>query len=181
MIYLSMKISESSNLTAEQKETIFKLWNNEYPVGVSYKSISELEDYLSKLKNQSHYFAIDENNIIRGWAFTFERDNEKWFAVILDACVQRQGIGSSLLSHLKEKETILNGWVADYNKSVKQNGEIYLSPLPFYLKNNFVVCENIRMETEKISAVKIKWVIENDSNSNQRDIKEPNESSNRTT
>ena len=37
------------------------------------------------------------------------------------------------------------------------NNTTYVSPLDFYLKNGFTVCKEIRIESEKISAVKIVW------------------------
>ncbi|MCB0473527.1 MAG: hypothetical protein KDC56_10755, partial [Flavobacteriaceae bacterium] len=57
----------------------------------------------------------------------------------------------------KEKETELNGWVIDHDNDYKINGELYKSPLNFYLKNGFQKSSDRRLELEKISAVKIKW------------------------
>jgi len=51
----------------------------------------------------------------------------------------------------------LNGWVVDGERYIKSNGEKYLSPLEFYKKNDFEILVGERLETEKISAVKIKW------------------------
>jgi len=38
-----------------------------------------------------------------------------------------------------------------------QNGVGYKSPFLFYIKNDFSVFENTRIENEKISAVKTNW------------------------
>lgn len=91
------------------------------------------------------------------WAATFERDEEKWLAMILDTMAQRKGLGSALLKTISNQQGDLNGWVIDHDREIKQNGSPYLSPINFYVKNNFVICSSVRLETEKISAVKIKW------------------------
>jgi len=155
-----MRFIETNYINQDQKNAILRLWNKEYPDQLRFPDMIDLDIYLGNLENQSHYFAIDKNEKIIAWTFLFERENEKCFAMILDSSFQRKGLGTSLLQRLKEKETILNGWVIDHANYIRQNGEIYASPLSFYLKNDFVVCKNIRLETEKISAVKIKWQIQ---------------------
>jgi hypothetical protein len=39
----------------------------------------------------------------------------------------------------------------------KANGEIYHSPLKFYQKNGFQILNQIRYESNLLSAVKIQW------------------------
>jgi hypothetical protein len=56
----------------------------------------------------------------------------------------------------------LNGWVIDHNNDRKKNGLIYVSPLKFYEKCGFEIQNYMRLELDKISAVKIKWTNEND-------------------
>ena len=68
-----------------------------------------------------------------------------------------KGFGTQLLNLGKEKESVLNGWVIDHDKDKKRNGENYISPLNFYLKNGFEVFPDNRLELEKLSAVKIRW------------------------
>ena len=89
-----------------------------------------LENYISQLK----YTPLQEEKI-KGWYFDFNRDSEKWFAMILDASIQGQGFGRQILNQAKEKESELNGWVIDHNNDLKANGEYYKSPIGFYLKN----------------------------------------------
>ena len=84
-------------------------------------------------------------------------EHEKWFAIILDSNFHGKGFGTKLLSLGKEKESELNGWVIDKQDDKRKNGELYKSPLNFYLKNGFEKFDNERLELEKISAVKIKW------------------------
>ncbi len=84
--------------------------------------------------------------------------NEKWFAMILDSQIQGKGFGTHLLNEAKQSVTELNGWVIDHNNYKKTNGTTYKSPIDFYLKNNFIILSETRLEISKISAVKIKWI-----------------------
>ena len=152
-----MEIVEKKVLSLEQKEVLCQLWNNEYPEKLSYKKTEEFDMYLNSLSNTKHYLLIVEANEIKGWAFTFLRDDEVWFAIIVDDQMQGKGKGSLLLDELKKGKNNLNGWVVDHENDSKQNGEAYTSPLLFYIKNGFTICNGTRIENEKISAVKINW------------------------
>lgn len=140
-----------------EKREILNLWNDEYPEKLNYHTLSEFEEYLRSLTGQSHILMINENQSIIGWYFDFIRKNERWFAIIIDSKYQGKGLGTKLLKLGKEKESELNGWVIDKLGSKKRNGELYKSPLNFYIKNGFEKFENERLELEKLSAVKIKW------------------------
>lgn len=70
---------------------------------------------------------------------------------------QGNGYGSTILNRAKVRESELNGWIIDHNNYKKKSGEVYRSPLTFYLKNGFVKIENSRLASEKIAAVKMKW------------------------
>lgn len=94
---------------------------------------------------------------INAWAFTFLREEENWFAVILNSQIQRKGNGSLLINELKKNNANLNGWVIDHENEVKQNAAFYKSPIPFYIKNGFTILTEIRIETEKMSGVRINW------------------------
>ena len=85
------------------------------------------------------------------------RENKVWFAIIIDSQIQGRGKGSLLIKELKKSNDNLNGWVIDHENEIKNNATPYKSPLLFYVKNGFTVCSEIRMENEKISAVKINW------------------------
>lgn len=122
-----------------------------------YKSFLDFENYLEILTNQSHIVMIDEKQCIKGWYFDFIRDEEKWFAILLDSKIQGQGFGTQLLKQAKEGASELNAWVIDHDNDLKQNGEFYKSPLPFYLKNGFEKHSGIRLELDKLSAIKIRW------------------------
>ncbi|MEO5889498.1 MAG: N-acetyltransferase [Ferruginibacter sp.] len=153
-----MKIIQKFSLTAEQKEGVRALWNQEYPEKLRHNNLSDLENYLQNLEDQEHFLLTDAEGKLSGWAFTFSREDERWFAIILGNNIHGLGFGRSLLNKLKEKDPKLNGWVIDHDSNQKRNGQFYKSPLDFYLKNNFEVIQDTRLETDNISAVKIEWV-----------------------
>ena len=152
-----MQFIKTLKLSKSQKQEICDLWNNEYPEKLNYRNLADFENYLKNLSIQSHIIMVDKDQNIKGWYFDFIRENEKWFAIILDSKFQGKGLGKKMLNLVKEKESELNGWVIDHSNDKKQNGEIYESPLSFYLKNGFEILMKNRLENEKISAVKIKW------------------------
>ena len=152
-----MEMIKTNSLSAAQKEHIFHLWNAEYPLQLQFSTIQDFENYLRALGNPTHYLALDEDKKIAAWAFVFEREQERWFAIIVDSQFQRSGLGTKILAAIKLNECLLNGWVTDHDRYKKADGTIYLSPEKFYRKNDFIFCDDIRLETEKLSAIKIKW------------------------
>ena len=152
-----MEVIETTGLTSEQKEIIYRLWNQEYPEKLMYKNLTDLDDYLNSLNETNHFLLSNDFGEIKGWAVTFLRDNEKWFVIIINGKIHGQGNGKLLLDKLKEEAHKLSGWVIDHNNDFKENGELYKSPLNFYKKNGFTVCPQIRFENESLSAIKIKW------------------------
>lgn len=154
---LKTNIIHTIDLSLEQKESLFELWNSEYPERICYSELSEFQDYLNILLNTKHYLLVDDLKQIQGWAFTFVREEENWFGIIVASKLQRKSFGTILLDELKKNNPVLNGWVIDHQNDVKRNKEVYLSPLDFYTKYGFIVNQSIRMQNEKISAVKIRW------------------------
>jgi len=152
-----MELIRTNHLSEDQKLQIFEIWNNEYPAKIAYKEISEFEAYLEKLADQHHILVLDENGHVKGWFFDFIREEDRWFAIIIDSSLHGKGIGSKILDLAKGSNTVLNAWVTDHNNDSKKNGQPYLSPLGFYVKNKFQVLSDIRMETDILSAVKIRW------------------------
>jgi GNAT superfamily N-acetyltransferase len=153
----NLKIIKTTELDNLVKQKVLSLWNSEYPEKLSYHSLGEFDLYLQGLKNLSHFLLTENLDEIFGWALTFERDNEKWFAIIIAEEVQGKGLGRKMLNKLKQTEPILNGWVIDHYNDKKKNGLMYVSPLKFYEKCGFEILTDIRLELNKISAVKIKW------------------------
>ena len=152
-----MKLIEKTFLNDNEKIQISKIWNNEYPITLNFSDSEGFDTYLNSLSDTIHYILENENNEILAWGCKFTRDNEKWFAVILDEKIQGKGKGTEILNAIKNNEITLNAWVIDKEIYTKLNGEIYKSPLNFYLKNSFNLCPEIRLENEKLSAVKITW------------------------
>jgi hypothetical protein len=156
----NLKIIKTTELNEQAKRQLLDLWNNEYPEKLSYNSLIEFDHYLQNLNNLKHYLLTGKIDKILAWALTFDRDNEKWFAIILSEKVQGKGLGRIMLDELKQVEPILNGWVIDHNNDKKKNGLTYVSPLKFYEKCGFEILTDNRLELDKISAVKIKWTNE---------------------
>tara|TARA_R100000935_G_scaffold41573_1_gene63221 strand:+ start:776 stop:1267 length:492 start_codon:yes stop_codon:yes gene_type:complete len=152
-----MKFIETNNLNHEEKKAVFDLWNQEYPKNLGYTKMDEFDYYLNKLEEKQHVLVKNENEQVLGWYSNFIRDSEIWFAMILDSSVQGRGIGSMLLNMAKKRQHVLNGWVIDHKLNFKANGSIYRSPLEFYIKNEFQLFPEIRLELPLISAVKISW------------------------
>ena len=153
----NLEIIQITELNEQAKKQVLDLWNSEYPEKLSYNSLTEFDDYLQNLTNQTHFLLTSGEDLILGWALTFDRDNEKWFAIILSEKVKGQGFGRKMLDELKQVEQILNGWVIDHNNDKIKNGQQYVSPLKFYEKCGFEIQSEVRLELDKISAVKIKW------------------------
>ncbi|MCX2743253.1 GNAT family N-acetyltransferase [Mangrovivirga sp. M17] len=153
-----MKITEKSELSESDKIQLIQLWNSEYPEKLIIKDLAHFENYLRTLEDQSHILVFDEDQYVKAWYFDFIRDGERWFAIIVDSQCQGRGLGSDLLNRAKERQNILNGWVIDNDSEIKKNGHPYFSPIDFYLKNDFKKLPGIRLELDKISAVKIRWV-----------------------
>ncbi len=152
-----MTFATTTFLNLQEKQAVFKLWNQEYPKNLSYSKLEEFDSYLLGLENPHHVLVKDELNQIWGWYVDFKREHEIWFAMILDASIQGKGIGAQIIEKAKNSNKILNGWVIDHVKYLKKDGSTYRSPLGFYLKNNFKVVKETRLELPKISAVKIIW------------------------
>jgi len=152
-----MKITTTHQLNLVQKEQVLQLWNNEYPEKLAYKNMADFESYLEKLSKVTHFLLANNDEKIQGWAITFKRENETWFAIILSENLHGKGWGTKVLNELKQNKKALNGWVIDHSDDKKRNGSFYKSPLEFYLKNGFEVLSNTRLELKIMSAVKIKW------------------------
>ena len=152
-----MKIIREKILNAGDKEVVFNLWNIEYPVNLSFATMAEMDSYLNTLSDLTFYLLKNETNQIEGWAMTFGREQEKWFAITISHEVQGQGKGRYLLDKLKSENDILNGWVIDHENYYKNDGQKYKSPLLFYKKNDFQIFPEYRLDIPILSAIKISW------------------------
>lgn len=150
---MNINVLHAKTLTPFQRSQIDFLWNVEYPVNL-FNRFSEL---LEGLENYNHYIIEDDKQNVLAWTTDFEKDNEIRFSIIVDSNHKHKGLGKTLLEKLKSQNAEFYGWVIDHNNDVKSNGYVYRSPLAFYLKNGFEILHDCRLETDIISAVKIKW------------------------
>lgn len=151
------RIIEVKDLSTIQKTQIVALWNSEYPIQLSFSNMDAFDSYLDGLEDKNHILLVDYNDMILGWLINFVREKENWFAMILNSAYQGKGFGTKLINQAKKNKMELNGWVIDHDNNIKLNGDNYQSPLKFYLKNDFKNIDDIRLETDKISVVKITW------------------------
>ena len=147
------RIEISKTITAIQAEQLDKLWNDEYPKNLN----NRFNILLHGIEEFEHHLLFSDTNEIIGWAVGFLRDEEIWFSTLVSSIHQHKGFGRMLINSLKQRHHELNGWVIDHNNDLKVNGEFYNSPMQFYLKNDFEIITGKRIETEIISAVKIRW------------------------
>lgn len=150
-----MQFSEKKVLSLEEKEQIRAIWNNEYPISIAHPTLESFENYLSSLEYTNHFIATESASIV-AWGVTFDRENEHWFALIIDRNFQGKGFGKELLQRMKLKEQILNGWVVIKNNSPRLDGSPYPLPLDFYLKYGFQKTELI-LESDIFTTLKITW------------------------
>ena len=154
---VNMKLQEKKTLEEQERKLLLQLWNDEYPIIISHSSLQSFNRYLDSLENVVHYLLMDlsHNDIIKGWAFTFDRDNLRWFAIILSPTIQKKGIGRIILKYLISKEKHLSAWVIDNDRYVKSNGQPYLSPLLFYTKLGCRISKKDTSTSGELSVVKI--------------------------
>jgi len=150
---MDVRILHTRVLSPLQLEQIDELWNRNYPVNLK----DRFRLLLVETTHQNHYLLLNCNNKLLGWAMDFERDDEIWFSIIVDKAEQGKGYGKQLVDSLKEKNSIINGWVIDTDTDLLHDGSNYISPLPFYQQQGFVVHTDKRIDTPIISAVKVSW------------------------
>lgn len=148
-----MNLIKQTNLTNKQFEKINQLWNQEYPINLNNRFPLLLND----CKVFSHYLFENENSEVIAWAVDFEKDNETHFSIIVDSNYKGKGLGKLLINQIKDENVNFYGWVIDHNEDLKENGEVYQSPIAFYLKQGFTIVPDCRLDTEMIKAVKIAW------------------------
>lgn len=157
----SFYVTETTSLQPAALPQLLRLWNQEYPARLSMPHVAALGAYLAPLGNPRHLLLHDGEGHIHGWAWAFDRDGQRWFAVILATALHGQGLGRQLMQQLQRKEHTLNGWVTDHNNDTRHDGTPYPSPLGFYLRCGFTVLHGQRLGNDKISAVKVTWTVGN--------------------
>jgi len=152
-----MKLIKTDCLNAIQKQALLACWNEVYPASLCYTSLDEMDMYFSKLSNVEFFLLEYDDLNATAFAYRFLRDKETWLTMLMPATLQRKGNGKVLLDVLKSGCVELNAWVVDHNHALMKNEYVYISPLWFYLQNDFAIVENVRLETEVISALKLRW------------------------
>ena len=152
-----MEIIKTKSLSLIQRDQINALWNSEYPV--------KLRDRFSILLEEStwhnHFLIEDSKRLIIAWAVMFEQSQQIRFSIIVSKDHQGKGLGKTLLDQMKLTHNEFYGWVIDHNNDLKLNGENYVSPLPFYLKQGFEIIRDQRIDNEMIQAVLVGWKKDN--------------------
>lgn len=146
-----MEIFTTKLLTSNQFYQIDKMWNEEFPINLKDRFALLLDN----VENYNHYI-IEENGEVMAWAADFEKDNEVRFSIIVSKNYQGRGLGNLLINRLKRDLGEFEGWIIDREDYLKQNGELYQSPIGFYRKLGFEIIENIRSDSDFITAVKIR-------------------------
>lgn len=152
-----MQFLQTDHLTEKQLSNIFELWNSEYPAILNYEKQEQFFHYLNGLEKCNHFLLMNDNDTVVGWAFTFIREGERNFGIMISSEFHGQGYGTVLLDYLKKSYEVLNGWVIDKGTFYKKNGAPYSLPAQFYIKNGFEVNEKEFFETDLFSSVRIKW------------------------
>ena len=148
-----MIIIKTKTLSEKHFTQINQLWNDEYPI----KLKDRFPILLDGVKDFNDYIIEDTEQNVIAWAVDFEKENEIRFSIIVNAKHKGKGLGGALVEKLKSENDLFFGWVIDHNNDLKSNGEYYQTPMPFYLKHGFEILNDLIIETEMISAVKIKW------------------------
>ena len=146
-------ILKTNKLSDSHLNQINQMWNDEYPI----KLKNRFPILLEGVENYHHYIIEDAEQNIMAWAVDFEKENEIRFSIIVNSIHKGKGLGSKLVERLKLENKLFYGWVIDHNNDKRESGELYINPMPFYLKHGFEILQNERIETEMIQAVKIKW------------------------
>ncbi|MCR8558033.1 GNAT family N-acetyltransferase [Mucilaginibacter sp. BJC16-A38] len=152
-----MKIITSPTLSDQQKERVLHIWNTEYPVKLQMPGMADFDNFLNTLINPKHYLMIDNDDVIIGWGNKYYIGDVTCFFIMISGEIHGKGYGTTLLNELKKGEKQLFGWAIDHNNDIKADGRPYPSPINFYLKNNFTINTEMRLEDEQLSAVNILW------------------------
>ncbi|GAA4458771.1 GNAT family N-acetyltransferase [Rurimicrobium arvi] len=152
----ALPLKHCAELSVRERDQLFHLWNREYPLSLRYADTAALDRYLAQLSNVRHYLLHNEGQL-QAWAVVFDRNDERWFAIIVDEAQQGCGTGRALLQQLQRDEPVLNGWVSDREGEYKADGSLYRIPLSFYLRNGFTIVPGERLELPQLSALKIRW------------------------
>ena len=97
-----MEIIEKPSLDQSELEQLLLLWNAEYPSQICYRNLNELRGYLDKVDPEKHLLVRLEDELC-AWMILFQREQARWFAMIVSKNFQGRGLGKALLMHAKKK------------------------------------------------------------------------------
>ncbi len=135
----SIEISEC--LTPTDEDRILRIWNNVYPVQVIFREAPEFHAYLDKAADAKHFIKRDDHLSVIAWLMTFNRDEKRYFVMLVSDDMQQRGIGKELVMAMKKAENNVSGWVVDSDHYQKADGKTYLSPMIFYKKLGFEITD----------------------------------------
>ena len=118
---------------------------------MAFPDLEALQAYLDRCTNPRH-FTVHENGLLQAWLCSFDRNDSRWFVMIIDTRFQGNGLGTALLTTAMSKEEALNGWVVEHDNYRLQDRSTYRSPLGFYLKLGFHLQPN-RFDDGELQAI----------------------------
>ena len=150
---MKIGITRNSTLSSSDLHIVLNWWNEEFPFEFE-KSQSQFDQWLKGLGSPVHYRLFDKG-VFSAWAMTFDRDDERWFSILVPHCNHGKGYGQSLIRQLQADESSLCGWVITERGLRTRDGRMYSSPMNFYKKLNFRQTQVSTVFTPEIHPVKI--------------------------
>lgn len=144
-------------LNTSQKEQLCDLWNREYPVNIRHQRLAGFEAYLAGLQDPCHRLLLAEDGSVCAWLVDFQREGNRWFAMLVAGEYQGMGLGTSLLRKAMEAQNQLQGWVVAGTDYLRQDGSPYHPPLGFYRKMGFSIHHDQVLETDTLETIMVRW------------------------
>lgn len=154
---MNIKFKHTSSLSPEVRKQIRGIWNEEYPKVLCQKSQEKFDAYIDSLEDAAHTLVLDSRQKVQGWYADFNRENDRWFLIILSSKLQGKSVGKQLITKAQQKHKRLNGWAIFSDQYEKANGTFYKHPIGFYEKLGFCIRRDIIFQTEIMNTLKIEW------------------------
>ena len=151
-----ISIEKYTDIHRSLREELRAIWNLVYPQGIAQRTIEDTNTFLDSKDNRSHYLVLENGKLI-GWSFTFARDGQNWFSILVHPNYQQKGIGKALVKCMQANNDELCGWMVDKKGYKTLAGKRYYIPLDFYKALDFFVIENCRFDSDLLCSVKIEW------------------------
>jgi GNAT superfamily N-acetyltransferase len=151
-----MEIEISKTISNSDQSKIYHIWNVVYPTQVAFIKKNDFEAYLEKAGYKTHYIIRGNNYSVSGWLMTFNRDDERYFVLLVNENMQGNGIGTALINEMKKIENKIAGWIVESDSYFKSDGSLYHSPMSFYKNLGFTMTNEINNKND-FSTTKIIW------------------------